>query len=89
MMPGALGSITDSAFRAVFDVTVLGTLLTVQQALPLMPDASESARAQMAGQTLRGSERADNEVAFSDSIETRDHGPMRMFRALAQREFPQ
>lgn len=35
---GALGSITAANFRAVFDVTVLGTLLTVQRALPLMRD---------------------------------------------------
>jgi NAD(P)-dependent dehydrogenase (short-subunit alcohol dehydrogenase family) len=35
---GALGSVTIADFRAVFDVTVLGTLLTVQHALPLMPD---------------------------------------------------
>jgi len=35
---GALGSISPANFRAVFDVTVLGTLLTVQHALPLMRD---------------------------------------------------
>ena len=35
---GALGSVTPKDFRAVFDVTVLGTLLTVQGALPLLRD---------------------------------------------------
>jgi NAD(P)-dependent dehydrogenase (short-subunit alcohol dehydrogenase family) len=35
---GVLGSVSPEDFRAVFDVTVLGTLLTVQGALPLMPD---------------------------------------------------
>jgi NAD(P)-dependent dehydrogenase (short-subunit alcohol dehydrogenase family) len=35
---GALGSITPANFRTVFEVTVLGTLLTVQHALPLMRD---------------------------------------------------
>lgn len=35
---GALGSITTEDFRAVFDVTVLGSLMTVQHALPLLRD---------------------------------------------------
>ncbi|MDO6415415.1 SDR family oxidoreductase [Sphingomonas sp. BIUV-7] len=37
-IPGVLGSITAVDYRSVFDVTVLGTLMTVQHALPLMRD---------------------------------------------------
>jgi NAD(P)-dependent dehydrogenase (short-subunit alcohol dehydrogenase family) len=37
---GALGSITEDLFDAIFDVNVKGLLFTVQKALPLMPDGA-------------------------------------------------
>lgn len=37
-LPGTIGAIRTEDFRRTFDVTVLGTLLTIQKALPLMRD---------------------------------------------------
>ena len=37
-VPGTLGAIRTEDYRRMFDVTVLGILLTVQKALPLMRD---------------------------------------------------